>query len=178
MGLVRLDKVAEETKINVDRRPYLLGPDRPPEGEPRVMREGETQFELNAAWQERAEAAGLEMHRPQISPRTNLAHEATAYARERGLDNEFHHAAAKAYWERGVNLGEKAVLREISEGIGLNWAELEPLLDSGHYRQWVLDEHQAAKERGVPGTPTYSVNGGEPDFGDKSVDDLRRMVQG
>ena len=176
MGLVRLDKVAEGTPINVDRRPYLLGPDRPPEGEPRQLREGETQTELNAAWQERAKEAGLTMIRPQISPRTNLAHEVTAYAKDRGLDNEFHHAAAKAYWERGVNLGEKAVLQEIAESISLDWSEIEPLLDSGHYRQRVLDEYQAARDRGVGGTPTYSVEGGEVDFGDKSVDDMRQMI--
>ena len=178
MGLVRLDKVAAEIPITVDRRPYLLSPDRPAEGEPRELREGETQFELNPAWQERARAAGVEMRRPQISPRTNLAHEVTAYARERGLDGEFHHAVARAYWERGVNLGEPAALREIGESVGLNWAEIEPLLDSGHYRQQVLDDSQAAKDRGVFGTPTYSINGGAPDFGDKSVEDLRQMLQG
>ncbi|MFQ6028635.1 MAG: DsbA family protein [Dehalococcoidia bacterium] len=175
MGLVRLNKVAGESPINVDRRPYLLAPDRPAEGEPRQLREGETQTELTPAWQERAREAGIVMVRPQIAPRTNLAHEVTVYAKERGRDGEFHHAAAKAYWEQGVNLGDKAVLKEIAESVSLDWSELEPLLDAGHYRQRVLDEHQAAKDRGVGGTPTYSVEGGEVDFGDKSVDDMRGM---
>ncbi len=160
----------------IDRRPYLLAPDRAPEGEPRPIREGETETDLNPAWQERAGAAGIVMRRPGIAPNTNLAHEATAYAREKGLDGEFHHAAARAYWEQGVNLGDREALKAIAESCALDGDDLLAALDSGQYRQYVLDEHQAAKDLGVFGTPTYRVDGGDPDFGDKSVAELREMI--
>lgn len=175
MGLVRLDKVAEELPIKVDRRPYLLQPERPPEGEPRPLREGETETEMSPAWQERAQGAGVVMHRPKWSPNTVPAHEVTAYAKEQGRDGEFHHVAARAYWETGANLGDLETLKGISEACGLNWAELSSRLESGHYRQKVFQEYQAAREKGVRGTPTYMI-GGEIKFGDLSVDDLREMV--
>ena len=89
--------MAQEAAIKVEGRPYLLQPDRPPQGEPRPLREGETETELSPAWRERAQAAGLEMRRPQTSPSTILAHEATHYAKEQGLADRFHHTAARVY---------------------------------------------------------------------------------
>ena len=62
--------MAQQHSINVDRKPYLLRPDRPPEGEPRRMFEGETETELSDAMKERAQGVGLTMRRPQWSPNT------------------------------------------------------------------------------------------------------------
>ncbi len=66
-------------------------------------------------------------------------------------------------------------LKGIAEKSGLNWAELSPLLDSGHYRERVLQDYEAAKETGVSGTPTYLV-AGELLKGDVSLEDLQAAV--
>ena len=160
----------------MERRPYLLRPDRPPEGEPRRLFDGETETELSPAAQERARAVGLVMRRPQWSPNTMLAHEATLYAREKGLDGDLHHALARAYWERGVDLSSLEILGEIAQGCGLDWAELAPRLESGHYRDRVLEEYQAARDKGVTGTPAYLISG-ELLGGDVSLEDLRSAVE-
>jgi predicted DsbA family dithiol-disulfide isomerase len=156
----------------------LLQPDRPPQGAPRPLREGETETELSPAWRERAGELGLLMRRPQWSPNTRPAHEATIYAREKGLDSEFHHVTARAYWEAGANLGDLAVLQKLTEECGLDWNELGPRLEAGHYRQQVLDQYQDARSQGVSGTPTYRVAGAKPVFGDLSVDQLRELIKG
>ena len=112
------------------------------------------------------------MRRPQWSPNTMLAHEATAYAKEKGLDGEFHHAVAGTYWETGADLGSLEILQGIARSCGLDWAELSPLLESRRYRDAVLREFEAAKARGVAGTPTYLI-GAELLGGDVSLEDLR-----
>ena len=140
------------------------------------MREGETESEVAPQMKERADNLGLAMCRPSWSPNTILAHEATAYAREKGLDNEFHHAAAGAYWTTGIDLSDTAVLQGLAEKAGLDWKELSSRLDSHQYRRQVLDEYQAARDRGVSGTPTYLIDG-ELIFGDVSLDDLISMVK-
>ena len=154
----------------------MLRPDKPPEGEPRRMFEGETETELSPAAQERARAVGLVMRRPSWSPNTMLAHETTAYAREKGKDDAFHHALAAAYWERGVDMADMSVIKEIAEGSGLDWSELSPRLESGQYRQQVLQEYQDAKDHGVTGTPSYLI-GGAVLGGDISLDELHSAVQ-
>ena len=89
--------MAQENPVNISRRPYLLAPDRPPEGQARQMRDGETETDVAPHMQERARGVGLTICRPSWSPNTMLVHEATVYAREKGRDDEFHHAAAGAY---------------------------------------------------------------------------------
>ena len=154
----------------------MLRPDRPPEGEPRRLSEGETETELNQAMQDRAKGVGLVMRRPRWNPNTELAHQATVYAKQVGLDDQFHHAAAGALWERGANLGELSVIREIAEGVGLDMSVLGPNLESGLYRDVVLEQYEDAKAKGVEGTPTYMI-GGELLKGDVSIDGLRSAIQ-
>ena len=168
--------MSEKIPLHVDRRPYLLQPDRPAEGELRQLREGETETELSEVWKERSREAGITMRRPRWNPNTVPAHVATMYAKEKELDNEFHHAAAKALWEDGVNLGEMPVLKEIAEKVGLDWAELSQRLSSDLCRDEVFKEHQMAKDLGVGGTPTYRI-GGELTFGNLSAEDLEKWVE-
>jgi predicted DsbA family dithiol-disulfide isomerase len=162
--------------FQVDRKPFLLRPERPPEGEERRLFDGETQTELNPAMQERAKGVGLVMRRPQWSPNTMRAHEATAYAKEKGKDGEFHHLAAQAYWESGADINDLDVLKGIVEAAGMDWADLDPRIESGQYRETVMREYEAAKEKGVGGTPTYLI-GGELHGGDVGIDELREAIK-
>ncbi len=168
--------LAKEMSIDVDRRPYLLQPDRPPEGVARRLFDGETETELNDAMKERAKGVNLVMRRPQWSPNTLRAHEATAYAKEQGKDGEFHHLAAQAYWESGADINDLDVLKGIVEAAGMDWGELGPRIESGQYRETVMREYEAAKEKGVTGTPTYMI-GGELHGGDVSIDELREAIK-
>ena len=168
--------LANELSIDVDRRPYLLRPERPPEGEERRLFDGETATELNPEMQERARGVNLVMRRPQWSPNTMRAHEATAYAKEQGKDGEFHHLAAQAYWESGADINDLDVLKGIVEASGMDWADLGPRIESGQYRETVMREYEAAKEKGVGVTPTYLI-GGELLKGDVSIDELREAIK-
>ncbi len=160
----------------MDRKSYFLRPDQPIEGAPRRMFDGETETDLAPAMQERAAGVGLVMKRPPIAPNTSLAHQATAYAKEKGLDNEFHHAAAKLYWETGANLGEMPVIQRVAQEVGLDWAELEGRLASGHYVSQVSADYDDAKAQDVGVVPTYIVNG-EYLKGDVSLEDLQAAIR-
>ena len=168
--------LAKELPIDIDRKPYLLQPDRPPEGVARRLFDGETETELNDAMKERAKGVNLVMRRPQWSPNTLRAHEATAYAKEQGKDGEFHHLAAQAYWETGADINDLDVLKGIVEAAGMDWGELGPRIESGQYRETVMREYEAAKEKGVTGTPTYMI-GGELHGGDISIEELREAIK-
>ena len=168
--------LAKELSIDINRKPYLLQPDRPPEGVARRLFDGETETELNDAMKERAKGVNLVMRRPQWSPNTLRAHEATAYAKEQGKDGEFHHLAAQAYWETGADINDLDVLKGIVEAAGMDWGELGPRIESGQYRETVMREYEAAKEKGVTGTPTYMI-GGELHGGDVGIEELREAIK-
>ena len=168
--------LAKELSFEVDRRPYLRRPDHPPEGEARRLFDGETETELNPAMQERASGVGLVMRRPHWSPNPMRVHEATLYAKEQGKDDQFHHLAAAAYWESDADLNDLDVLKGIAQSAGLDWGDMGPRIESGEYRDTVISEYEAAKEKGVSGTPTYMI-GGELHGGDVSIEDLREAIR-
>tara|TARA_B100001964_G_C14200918_1_gene585754 strand:- start:589 stop:1125 length:537 start_codon:yes stop_codon:yes gene_type:complete len=170
------DELAGELSIQVDRRPFLLRPERPPEGEPRRLNDGETEDELSPAMKERAEGVGLVMRRPKWSPNTMRAHEATAHAKAEGKDGEFHHLLAAVYWGSGFDINDLGVLQGVAQAAGIDWGKLGPRLESGAYRDGVLREYEAAKEKDIGGTPTYMI-GGELLKGDVSIDDLRDAIK-
>lgn len=140
------------------------------------MFEGETETELNDAIKERARGVGLTMRRPQWSPNTMLVHEATAYAKEQGKEDTFHHVAAAAYWENGTDLADLDVVKGFAEESGLNWSELAPLLESHHYQGQVMENYEAAKALGIGGTPSYMI-AGELLKGDVSLEELQAAVE-
>ena len=118
----------------------------------------------------------MEINRPHWSPDTKPAHEATAFAKAKGRDSEFHHILAKGYWVNGIDLADPAVLQDAALQIGLDWDELSPKLEYREYLPGVMREYEAAKTRGVVGTPSYFI-GGELLGGDVSLEDLGRSHQ-
>ena len=74
--------MAQENAVNINRRPYLLAPDRPPEGQARQMRDGETESEVAPHMKERANNLGLKICRPSWSPNTMLVHRSEEHTSE------------------------------------------------------------------------------------------------
>jgi predicted DsbA family dithiol-disulfide isomerase len=168
--------LAKELSFQVDRKPFIRQQDHPAEGTPRRQFDGETETDLNPEMQERAKGVGLVMRRPKWSPNALRAHEVTAYAKERGKDGEFHHLAAAAYWESNADLNDLDVLKGFAEAAGMDWTDLGPRIESGEYREAVLREHEAAKDKSISVTPTYMI-GGELHVGDVSIDELREAIK-
>ena len=123
----------------------------------REARPGETGDRLGEPLGSRAEAEGLVMRRPSLTPYTMTSLEATEYAREVGMDEAFFNNTMQAYWEEGVDLGNKSVLETLATRSGLDWAVLQPRLESGHYREQVLAQHREAVSLGIGGIPAFLI---------------------
>ncbi len=123
----------------------------------REARPGETGDRLSEPLGSRAEAEGLVMRRPSLTPFTLSSLEATEYAREVGKDEAFFGQTMKAYWKEGVDLGDMAVLKSLANRSGLDWEVLQPRLESGHYREQVLTQHREAVSLGIRGIPAFRI---------------------
>lgn len=139
--------------MTVRGKAFLLRPDTPKEGQRREV--GPEGTEMREPLKSYAQEAGLVMHRSALVPNTMYALEATEYAQEQGQFDAFHRAAYRAYWEHGKDLGDLAVIRELAEGCGLNWPQLEERLNSGYYRRAVLQQYQQAIDIGIQGVPAF-----------------------
>ena len=149
--------MGQEYDIIVEGRAYLLRPDTPKEGLLRQPRDGETADELSEPLRSNAREANLIMRPPSITPNTGYILEATEYAQQQGKFLEFHHAAYKAYWEDGKDLGDLAVIEVLAQEVSLNSAELMERLENHHHTAAVMEQYQEALQHGIRGIPTFLV---------------------
>ena len=149
--------MANEYEISVEGRAYLLRPDTPKEGIERPQRPGETDDELSEPLRGQAKDAGLIMKPSNRTPNTLYALEATEYAQQHGKFLEFHHAAYKAFWEDGEDIGVVAVLEKIAYDVGLDGSDMAQSLEAKTYSEAVMDQYHEALQYGISGIPTFLV---------------------
>lgn len=123
-----------------------------------------------------AEERGMTLRLPRIQPRSRLAHEATAWARDvdaqstdektgtvEDLDaaDTLRSALFRGFFEDSLDLADPTALVAVANDLGLDGESLEKALDERRYREQVLADQQAAQELGIQGVPglRFSLNG-------------------
>ena len=135
----------------------MLRPDTPKEGADRPARPGESPDELSEPLRGQARDSGLVMRPPSRTPNTLYSLEATEYAQQHGKFIEFHHAAYKALWEDGKDIGQIEVLEGIANSVGLEGEDMSRALESGTHSQTVMAQYREALQYGINGIPTFLV---------------------
>ena len=143
--------------MRMEGKAFLLRPDTPKEGTPRVLRPGESPDSLSEPLRTYAEQAGLVMRRPPVTSYTMYALEASEYAKEKGLFARFHKRLYRAYWEDRQDLGDLEVIKNAADDCGLEWLELRDRLESSYYRTAIMDQFKGAVDLGIRGIPAFLI---------------------
>jgi predicted DsbA family dithiol-disulfide isomerase len=106
-----------------------------------------------------AQRFGVEMRFPPFKPRSRLAHEAAELARERGVFEAMRVALFRGFFVENRDLGDLDVLLDIGASIGLDAEELRTALQSGHYRERVVELEGISARLGVSAVPTIVIGG-------------------
>lgn len=103
--------------------------------------------------------SGLHYDFNRIKPNnTRMAHEVTKYAKDKGLEDAVAERLFVAYFEEGVDLGQKENLLRLSEEAGLDKQEVASVLEEGTYTQAVLSDQQQAGAMGISSVPFFVIN--------------------
>ena len=166
IGKSSLDRALESRPnhpLQIEWHPFQLNPDMPEHGMDR--REYlETKFggkdnavAVYAQIAEAAEAAGLKINFEGIkrTPNTIDAHRLIHWAGLEGRQTAAVSRLFKAYFEEGLDIGDRTVLLDIAEGIGLDRAMIERLYESDADTDDIRARDTHARERGVTGVPTF-----------------------
>ncbi len=144
--------------------PYQLNPDMPREGVERatyrtrkfgsLARSQELDAQVTAA----GAAAGLEFRlgEQKRTPNTILAHRLAKFADGQGLQNALVEVMFRAYFQEGRDIGDPAVLVELSAGLGLY---AQAFLLSDEYEAEVLAEDANFRRMGINGVPSFALAG-------------------
>lgn len=108
---------------------------------------------------EEAKKCGLHFDFDKVkSNNTRMAHELTRYAAEHGKEDEMAQALFSAYFEKGVDIGIKENLLDLSQQVGFNKDMVEVILDEGTYTDFVLRDQETAMSLGVSSVPYFVIN--------------------
>jgi predicted DsbA family dithiol-disulfide isomerase len=176
---LRAERVVEVDGAAVELRPAGTGLPSP---EAPAIRE---------AWERSvrplAEELGVRMSYPSLMTRTRKAHEAVAFARERGQFAAMHDAVYRAYWQEGRDIGRIDVLMEIGAEVGLDALDLKVELDIDKWAERVEEDVAWAALLGVSGVPAYLLadagagllpaNAGRLRSGLQRYEELREWVE-
>ena len=165
--------VRTEPGVEVVWRAFELRPDPVPALDPG----GEY---LRRAWRDSvyplAAKLGIPMKLPPVQPRTRLAHQAAHWARAQGRFDDYHPALFRAFFERGADIGQVAVLTDLAAGLGLDGAALREALGRREFEPSVLADERDAEALGVRGVPAFVASRRALLSGVQPVENLRQLV--
>ncbi|MCD7035017.1 DsbA family oxidoreductase [Metabacillus sp. GX 13764] len=158
IGETPLKQAAEGKDVEIEFMPFEL---RPYPEEPMSPNSSYIKQSFERSVKPLADRFGVEMDMPfhlDPVPHTHLAHQGYQFAKENGKAEAYVDAVFKAYWQKGINIGDAVELTEIAREIGLNEKAFNEALAEGTYKP----EHKEAiriayEEAGVQAVPTFIV---------------------
>jgi predicted DsbA family dithiol-disulfide isomerase len=170
IGKAHLDRALEQAPdhpFEISWHPFMLNPDMPPEGMDRraylEAKFGGKEAALAAYREvvEQAEAAGLSLELDKIerTPSTLDAHRLIHWAGIEGRQAAAVSSIFRAYFREGRDIGDREVLADISDGIGLDASLVLRLFEADADIEEIRNRDAAAREMGVTGAPTFIVGG-------------------
>ncbi|MCH8685215.1 DsbA family oxidoreductase [Pedomonas mirosovicensis] len=156
-----------EYPVTIQWLPYQLAPDVPPAGADRAdyMESHLGSEQQLAAHQdsvrEHGVAAGIEFRFERIRrvPNTLDAHRLLRWAGEHDLAHDMAQRLFEAYFEEGLDIGDRAVLARLAEDIGLSGEDVASLLATDTDVEPIRAGFQRSREIGVRGIPTLIFQG-------------------
>ncbi|MFZ0024552.1 DsbA family oxidoreductase [Acinetobacter sp.] len=167
IGKKRLEAAAQEAgiELEVHWHSFQLDPEAPvrqevSNSERLAQKYGRTVAEVEDMQRniaEMAKAEGIEFNwEGANSGNTFNAHRLIHLAQSKGLGNEAQEAFFYSYMTQGLAIGERETLEDVAARIGLNPVEVDDLLDSEEYADFVkFDQEVAHEQLKVTGVPFF-----------------------
>lgn len=190
LGQKRLDKAiaaVPDVDISVSWRPFQLDPTIPPEGMDRKaymkakfgdearLRDAHARLEALG----KAEGIDYAFDAITVSPNTLDAHRVIRWAGAEGAEtqNRLVRDLFKTYFERGENIGDRAVLVDVARRAGMEAAVVESLLAGDADSEAVANEAATASRMGVTGVPCFLFEGKYAVMGAQDVSTLTDAIR-
>jgi predicted DsbA family dithiol-disulfide isomerase len=168
IGKTNLDRALEARPNHpfvIEWHPFQLNPDMPEGGmDRRAYLEAkfggkEGAVRAYAPVVQAAERAGLaiDFEGMAVTPNTLDAHRLIHWAGLEGRQTAVVSRLFKAYFEEGRDIGDRAVLLDIADGVGMDRAMTERLFESEADAEETSARDAHARQRGVSGVPTFVV---------------------
>ena len=194
IGKVQLERALADRPDHpfvIEWHPFQLNPDMPREGMDRQeylrAKFGDKATSTYNRIGEHFEDIGIEANLNAISrtPNTLDAHRLIHWAGIEGCQNAMVDALFRANFVDGRDIGDREVLADLADGIGMDAATVRRLLASDADEEMIRDRDAHSRKMGVNAVPTFVianqhvVPGAQPtDLWLKVIDEIAAQVQG
>ena len=135
---------------------------------------------LTSAWRNHvyplAAKMNMPLKMPAIQPRSRLAHEAAKWASSHDRPAEYNLALFRAFFEFGLDIGDKQVLMNLADEMGLDPASLDRALDNHQFAGEVIGDGEEARRLGIRAVPSFVSNGRVLASGVQTAERLRELL--
>ena len=132
IGYHRIEKLKKEYNLSVEWRPFEIHPETPKKGaliDELPFPKGYLEMAF-ANVKRLADEDGLTLKFAEKLPNSRFALYLSEFARKKGKFEEFHKLVLEAYWLERRDIGDKSLLLDLAESVGLNKNEIEIYLDT------------------------------------------------
>jgi predicted DsbA family dithiol-disulfide isomerase len=153
IGYHRIEQLKKEYNLEVEWRPFEIHPETPKEGastEELSFPKGYLEMAF-ANVRRLADEEGLTLKFTGRLSNSRLALYISEFARKKGKFEAFHKLVLDAHWLKGKDIGDKKLLLDLAESIGLNKKEVENYLET--------DEPFKALQKSLIEVRSYGING-------------------
>ena len=158
---------------------FPLHPDTPAEGKSLADLFAGRGFDIakkQAEMRERMEAEGLPYGNRTHTYNSRLAQEIGAWADTQPGGDAIHDAIFRAYFVDGKNIGDKDVLADLAQSVGLDRAAALKVLEERSFKEAVDADWDKSRQYGVTGVPTF-VAGRRGVVGAQPYEALEELVK-
>jgi predicted DsbA family dithiol-disulfide isomerase len=159
IGYHRIEKLKKEYNLAVEWRPFEIHPETPKEGaliDELPFPKGYLEMAF-ANVKRLADEDGIPLKFSEKLPNSRLALYISEFARKKGKFEEFHKSVLEAHWLDGKDIGDKSLLLDLAESVGLNKNEIEIYLDTDEPFKVVQKALKELRKYGINGVPTFNI---------------------
>jgi len=159
IGYHRIEQLKKEYNLDIEWKPFEIHPETPKGGAlTKDLPFPKEYLEMAFANVKRlADQDGLTLKFSEKLPNSRLALYISEFARKKGKFEEFHKLVLNAYWLEGKNIGDKSLLLDLAESVGLNKKEIEIYLDSDEPFKVIQKSLKELRTYGINGVPTFLI---------------------
>ena len=159
IGYHRIETLKKEYDLDVEWRPFEIHPETPRGGalvEELPFPKGYLEMAF-ANVKRLADEDGLLLKFADKLPNSRLALYISEFARKKDKFGEFHKLVLEAYWLEGKDIGDKSLLLDLAESIGLDKNDIEHYLDTDEPLKAIQKSLEELRLRGINGVPTFII---------------------
>jgi predicted DsbA family dithiol-disulfide isomerase len=175
MGLV--DKLKQEFDLSVEWLGFEIHPDTPQEG--MLLSAMFPQLDSQNMFRHLRDMAapyGITFMDITRISNSRMSLEASEFAKEHGMFDQFHRALFQAYFSQGMDIGDLEVLAQIGHESGLDRDSLAQALKTGKYLPRIEDMRKEAIRLGVNAAPTFIIEDRDRIVGAQSIDVFKKKL--